>query len=385
MNQDMNGKGKIYYGLHFYPGLAAYQEPDGDELRVFLNEDTLRQMDPSFAGRPIFVQHVDEVEKNTDILREEADGWVINSFYNETDGKHWVRFIVVSDKAERAIARGLKLSNCYVPNSYGPSGTWNGLSYDKEITGAVYEHLAIVPNPRYEESVIMTPDEFKKYNEDKLTELKRLSNSKEKGSSIMKFTFWKKEKVENTLDLENMMVSLPKTKREISIAKLINEADEDAHTKMAHPDHMVDVDGERMTVKRMVDCYKQAMEKMKDSEDEKMEDEETEEEKEDAKKLHKEGEDREENEYPEVEADDSWEKKQERGHKNPKTKEMNEEDEEEKEHKKMKDAEKRKNAKEKADRLRNAYLTAEAPVRYEVSTVESQVARGKSKYGSGRY
>lgn len=202
----------------------------------------------------------------------------------------------------------------------------------------------------------------------------------------MKFTFWKKEKVENTLDLENMMVSLPKTKREISIAKLINEADEEGHTKMAHPDHMIDVDGERMTVKRMVDCYKQAMSKMKDSED--MENEETEEEEEDAEKLHKEGKDREENEYPEVEADDSWEKKQEKGRKNPETKEMNEEDEEEeeeKEHKKMKDAEKRKNAKEKADRLRNAYLKAEMPESYKVSTVESQVSRGKAKYGSGRY
>jgi hypothetical protein len=380
-------KGSVFYGMHFYPGIAAYQEQDGGELRVFLNEDTIRSMDPSFAGRPIFVSHVDEVDSDIDEVKDEADGWVLESFFNASDGKHWVKFIIVSKRAERAIARGLKLSNCYVPNKYGSSGTWNGLDYDKEITGAIYEHLAIVPNPRYEESIIMTPDEFKKYNEEKLTELKRLSNSKEKGSSTMKFTFWKKEKVENTLDLENMMVSLPNTKREVSIAKLINEADEDGHTKMAHPDHMVDVDGERMTVKRMVDCYKQAMGKMKDSEED-MENEETEEEEEDAEKLHKEGKGREENEYPEVEADDSWEKKQEKGTKNPKTKEMNEEDEEEekeKEEKKMKDSEKRKNAKEKADRLRNAPFNEATLIKPKVSTEEQKINYGKLKYGSGRF
>ena len=150
-------KGTIWYGIHFYPGVAEYAEPNEKPFRVFLNEDTLRSMDASFAGRPVFVMHVDGVEDDLDVLRGEADGWVIESFYNAADGKHWCKFIVCSDRGEQAIQRGMKLSNCYLPRQYGQGGLWNGVSYDKEVKGGEYEHLAIVPNPRYEESVILSP------------------------------------------------------------------------------------------------------------------------------------------------------------------------------------------------------------------------------------
>ncbi len=53
-----NSSGKIMYGMHFYPGLAQYSEPNKEAFKIFLNEDTLRKMDPSFAGKPIFVEHV---------------------------------------------------------------------------------------------------------------------------------------------------------------------------------------------------------------------------------------------------------------------------------------------------------------------------------------
>ncbi len=306
-------KGRVLYGLHFYPGIAQYEEPGKEAFRVFLNEDTLRAMDPSFAGRPVFVLHVDEVEPRLDELRKEADGWVVESFYNAADGKHWSKFIVVSDKGNQAVDRGLKLSNCYIAKQYGPGGTWNGLSYDKEIVQAEYEHLAIVPNPRYEESIIMTPDEFKSYNEQKILELKKLSNNastasaspakdtKSQGETTMKFSFFKRAKVENTADLECMSVLLPKSQKEITLSKLINAADEMAmkekekpedkkkdsgargggymdadasegdKLRMALPEHHVDVDGEKMPVGELVKRYKDAvsaMKAMKDASDE---------------------------------------------------------------------------------------------------------------------
>lgn len=262
------GAGKIFFGLHFYSGLAQYDEPNGDSYKVYLKEDTLRNMDPTFAGKPVFVLHVDEVDPNLDELRKEADGWVVKSFYNESDGKHWVQFVVVSEKGLRAVESGMKLSNCYIAQNFGSGGTWNGIDYDKEITGAEYEHLAIVPNPRYEESVIMTPDEFKKYNEGNFEELKKISNNNDKeGSKKMKFSFFKRTKVENSLDLESMLVVLPKSKREVSIEKLVNEADEhemkkdseDGPDKMAEMHHMVDCDGQKMTVNELIEKHKDAM------------------------------------------------------------------------------------------------------------------------------
>lgn len=263
-----HGKGQIFYGMHFYPGLAGYEEPNGESYKVYLSEDTIRSMDPTFAGCPVFVLHVDSVPQDLNELRGEADGWVIESFYNQADGKHWAKFVAVSDKGLVAIRSGMRLSNCYLPKTFGPSGTWNGIDYDKEITSAEYEHLAIVPNPRYEESVIMTPEEFKKYNEDNLVELKRLANHNDReGNKQMKFSFFKRTKVENSLDLESMLVLLPKSKREVSIEKLVNEADEhemkkdseDGPDKMAEMHHMVDCDGQKMTVNDLIEKHKDAM------------------------------------------------------------------------------------------------------------------------------
>lgn len=218
--------GKRFFGKHFWPGVAEYRE--GDKVtRVLLKEDTIRKMNPTFEGKPVFVEHVDEViEKPIDELKQEADGWVIKSFYNEVDGDTWAEFLVTSQKGLDAIANGWKLSNAYVKGTTDQThGLWNGVDYDEEITSGNFEHLAIVSNPRYAESIILTPEEFKTYNEEKKAELVRLQNSLNKQESSMAFNFFKKSKVENGLDFEGLSVVLPKTQREVALVDLINEAD----------------------------------------------------------------------------------------------------------------------------------------------------------------
>lgn len=347
-----NSKGQRFFGLHFYPGVAEYQEPGREPYRVFLNEDTLRKMDASFEGRPVYVSHVDGVEQDLNELRKEADGWVVKSFYNEADGKHWAEFMIVSDQGLKAIGRGMRLSNCYVPKVFSDGGLWNGVAYQREITAGEYEHLAIVPNPRYEESVILTPDEFKTYNEEKVLELKRLSNQGEKG---MPFSFFKKAKVENTLDLESMCVVLPKSKREISVTQLVNEMDEMEQKKkepqMANGEHMVEHMGKKMTVNDMMAEYNRMCDEMKgmkgdvdvtdDADGVRTEMEMENEEPEDEKKLKL----AEEKEKEIVEA-------------------------------------KRKNAlaKAKAERLRNAHI--HQPEEAIVNFSEDQISRGRARYGS---
>lgn len=415
-----NSKGQVYYGIHFYPGVAEYQEPDKEPYRVFLNEDTLRGMDPTFTGRPVFVHHVDGVDGDVDVLKTVADGWVVESFFNAADGKHWVKFIVVSEKGERAIKQGMKLSNCYVPKSFAGGGLWNGVSYAKEITGGEYEHLAIVPNPRYEESVIMTPEQFKKYNESKVIELKRLSNNrKEEG---MKISFFKKSKVENAIDIAEMSVVLPKSGREVSIAQLISDADkvknedpqldpggvagmkkafqeEDGDVKdkkkdgawagnpattgnegLADPAHKVKMhDGSYCNVAELVEKHKALHDELSamksSSEDQDMEYSESE------SIGNKEDEDQEAKkkalELAEHEDKEIKEKKKE----NEEDEKKEEKDEEKKEEKKKNEIEVKAKAKEKADRLRNAHLTAnDEPVKIDMP--QDMVARGVARYGS---
>lgn len=379
LKNDNEAKGTIWYGIHFYPGVAQYKEDGSDPYCVFLCEDTLRKMDPTFAGCPVFVLHVDDIETDLDTLRAEADGWVSESFFNQADGKHWVKFVAVSEKANRAISQGYKLSNCYMPKTFGSGGTWNGVDYKKEITDGVYEHLALVPNPRYEESIILSPEDFKKYNLDKLEELKKVSNAKKE--EPMKFNFFKKTKVENSLDLEIMSVMLPRSKSEVNIAKLINDADEaEMHKdepKMAHPDHHVEVHGEKMPVHELINRYKDAMESMeemkkhhKDDDDSEMKHDDDDDSMDPSEYNDDEEQDMEysEKKVPESEDDKRADKKA-----------LVLEKEEEAE---VKDA-KKKNAAAKASRLRNAHHVAQIS-ETTISLMSDQIARGKQLFGSGK-
>lgn len=389
-----NNQGKRYYGIHFYPGVAQYQdEPSEDPYRVFLNEDTLRRMDKSFEGRPIFVDHVEAVDDNLDRLRGEADGWVVRSFYNETDGKHWVEFLITSELGEKAINQGMRLSNAYVPKAFKTGGLWNGVPYEREIVDAEYEHLAIVENPRYEESVIMTPEQFKTYNEKHAIELKRIANSKDKGAK-MKLNFFKRSKVETALDPDTM-VTLPNSKKEVSILKLVNDADDAEKKKdkkenadeadkategeMARPDHLVTTHkGEVMNVADLVKAHADVcneLDSMKKGDDdgEKKENAEDDE----KKKENWDDEDKKKNDDDSDSdsmdnAEDEEKKKKENG------------DAAEKEL----EAAKKKNASDKARRIKNAeseYIRSYQNAEAENTTIElpsDRVARGKSRYGA---
>jgi hypothetical protein len=253
---------RIYFGLHMVEGVAEYREPDQEPYRILVGESAIKNMDPSFQGKPVYVEHVEEVNLKT--LQEDADGYVIRSFFNPADGKHWAEFIVVSDRGHQAISGGMRLSNAYIPSgTYKAGGQWHGVDYEKEITDGEYEHLAIVSSPRYDESIILTPEEFKQYNEDKQTELKRIANSK-KGDPKMKFNLFKKTKVENSIDIEGMMIELPTSKKELALTKVINEYDKIINMNgYASGDHMVKVgDKDEMSVNDLFKKYKDMSEEL---------------------------------------------------------------------------------------------------------------------------
>lgn len=369
MKIENEGKGLVFYGLHFYPGVAEYAEPGQKPTRVFINEDTIREMDPTMAGCPVFVMHVDDVEENIDVLRGEADGFVSESFYNAADGKHWAKFIITSKRGMEAIAKKMRLSNAYIPTSFGPGGMWNGLEYDQQITGGKYEHLAIVPNPRYEESIIMSPDEFKAYNLEQAEKLKKLSNSKKEGEKPM-LSFFKRQKVENSLELESLSVMLPSSKKEVAIMDLIKNADKEEkekdEPKMANMEHHVEVDGAKMSVNELVEKYKDACMKMN---------------KEDEEEKHENDEDEMDDPAAENESDEEAKEDMEAKHK---AEELAAHEEEELKRKNKKKNEADKEAKDRAERLRNANLrnAMEQLPAQRILLGKDQVAIGKSKYGS---
>ena len=251
----------IFYGKHFTAGIAGYTDgPNGEPYNVFISEDVAKAMDPSFATKPIYVDHVDgeqpnEANKTIDGITQDekgnpetksADGYIIESFFLPADGAHWVKMLITSAEGMAAIARGWKLSNCYTPESLGPGNDWHGISYQKEFLAAEYNHMAIVQSPRYRESIILTPEEFKNYCSAKEAELVTMRNSMEnvhkaknvvevkfsQGVAAMKLNlmdlmFGKKngkvEKIENANDIGKVVVKLGKN-REVTIAELIRNS-----------------------------------------------------------------------------------------------------------------------------------------------------------------
>lgn len=252
---------RILYGLHFYPGVAEYRGEGEEPFRIYVPENAIRRMGPTFAGKPVYVRHVNEVNLRT--IQQDADGWVIESFFNKADGKHWTKFIVVSDKGQQAIRNGGKLSNCYVPTQKTAGGLHNGVDYDEELVDGRYEHLAIVDDPRYEESVVLSPEEFKDYCTEKEAELTRLTNAKDKKKvsnkgerKIMGLKMFKREEIEDALDLEATLVELPKSGKEVTLKNAIEAADKlyNMHG-YANADHMVKVGEEEMSVKQLTNKY----------------------------------------------------------------------------------------------------------------------------------
>lgn len=233
---------KLYYGLHFYPGVVAYPEfklEDGSVPFLLVTENAIRNMEPTFSGLPIYVEHIDG-KPRLPTLQADADGYVIKSFFNKADGKHWAHLLIVSDAGHEAVARGFKLSNSYKPQAVERRGIWNSIPYQHELIGGEFEHMALVERPRYSESVILTPEQFAAHNEKCLTAINQaaLQNSmenalqppisitppKKEGALTMAFNFFKKTPVEadseTLITLEN-----GKTVSIEQLIKLANGAD----------------------------------------------------------------------------------------------------------------------------------------------------------------
>lgn len=396
---------KVYFGLHMVEGVAHYKPDDADPFTILVGEQTIKSLDPSFTGKPVYVFHVDEV--NLDDLEKEADGYVVKSFYNPCDGKHWAEFLIVSDRGHESIKMGWKLSNAYAVNQYGAGGCWHGVDYSKEVLNANYEHLAIVPDPKYAESIICTPEEFKAYNEKKKYELELLKNSNNKkitGVNTM-FNMFKKTKIENSIDLNEIMLTLPKSGRDVTLAQLVELAEQEPSAKtILNSSHDIYKVGKiKMTAKQLVDEYakiinvsddeKDAYSNMGDEEkkayDKKnMSDEEYKkkysntDDDDEKKKAYDNMDDEEKKAYDKKNMSDEDYKK--------KYKEENEEDEDEEKKKQNKNKvanaekalEKAKKEEENFNKIANAEINANSESAQTVDLGSDKTARGKARYGS---
>ena len=365
---------RIYYCKHIAPGVCAYQ----DET-IFIGEETLKNMDKSFAGKPIFINH-QTVDPATE--KQQAVGYVVESFYLPEDGTHWAKMLIIEDSAHEVIQNGWKVSNAYQPTQFGVGGEWHNVPYNREVTDAYYTHLALVENPRYEEAEIMTPEQFKQYKEAKKSQLEQLQNSKpeeksKQGDKKMNFKLWKKQEVTNSDDISNVMVELSNGST-VSIGEMVNSVEkdlkekEDKKNKCNEDDIMekvVKVNGEDMKVCDLVAAFEK---KDKKNEDEEDKDKAKDEEKKD--KKNESDEDKKDEEKKDKKNESDEDKKDEE-----KKDKKNEDDEDKKKDEEKKDKKNSKdllNAEEKANAQEFVGVVAD--------TMARKLARGAERYGSAK-
>jgi hypothetical protein len=253
--QNASQKPQVFYCRHMQIGVAAYENET-----ILVEIDAMKRMMPSFMGCPLYVFHVDDIDFEN--LQETADGYVTDCFYNEKDGWVWAKFVAVSDAAHVAINSGWSVSNAYIPLEWGSGGTWHNVEFNRKIVNGEFTHLAIVPNPRYEDARIYTPEQFKQYQETLTNELNVLHNSKEETKTEVKkmFKLFKNTKQEVSTVDEDTMIEL-QNGESITVAQMIeavanakkNEVEEEKE-KM-NMDAEIEVGDEKMPLKELVNRY----------------------------------------------------------------------------------------------------------------------------------
>ena len=347
---------KVMYARHIGEGVVGYATENGEEV-FFISTDTLKKMNGSFAGKPVYLNH-----QNVPLseMKERAVGYVVESFYLPEDGKMWLKMIITDDEAFSAINEGWKVSNAYNVKDLGAGGEWHNISYSHEILDGSYEHLAIVENPRYEEAEILTPEEFKSYKENKKKELEAmsLSNSKDvknqKENRTMFFTR-KEVKTSDGVDLEKVEVQLSNG-TSMKLGDIVKEVE--AKTKETPiEEKTILVNGKEMKVADLIAAFEALNSKKNEEEKEGKENEEEEEDKKN-------------------EADEKDKKSESCDNKKNEDEEEKEKEDEEKEKE-----DKKSNSKDNFDKILHAN-SKNSEKKITVETLETRLARGKELYGS---
>ena len=262
---------RAYYARHMQPGICVYN----DET-ILVDADHMKAMAPSFVGKPVYIGHqpVDLAK-----LKEQAAGYISDSFYNELDGWLWVKFVAIDDTAHDAIQRGWAVSNAYVPLQWDDKpGTWHNAPYNRQILAGEFTHLAIVPDPRYERACIFSPDGFKSYQAEQKEKLNELQNSKKEPKPMFNLFKNKREAVTaDKVDADTMVelpdgssVLLSEMVNSVSAARAAekkNESDEAA--KKAEEERMnseIEVGDEKMPLKELISRYSQLTAKKNEAE-----------------------------------------------------------------------------------------------------------------------
>lgn len=145
--EDSNGQeGRPFKSRFLQAGLVKY-----DFGVCLLKKETIDKFINTFIGTPVIIGHKD------DITESDKVGVINKIWFSAEDGWFWCEGLITDEKAVELIENGYNVSCQYRITDYSDNAEGklhNANPYDKEILNGVFEHLAIVENPRYEDAFI---------------------------------------------------------------------------------------------------------------------------------------------------------------------------------------------------------------------------------------
>ena len=145
----VEGKGRHFTSRFIEAGTVSY----GDDGILKVTVEALNRFVQSFVGCPVIIRHQKVTEDNADEIR---CGVVSDVSFNPNDGWFWCGGVIWDKEAIKKIEQGWSVSCCYdATDTTGNGGEWHNQHYDDELIDGRFLHLAIVPNPRYEDATIL--------------------------------------------------------------------------------------------------------------------------------------------------------------------------------------------------------------------------------------
>jgi len=157
LEDNQGNEGRPFKARFLQAGLVKY-----DFGVCLLQKETIDKFINTFVGVPVIIDHKDF------IAPDDVVGKIQNIWFSPEDGWFWCSGIITDEKAIELIENGYNVSCQYAITEYIENlenKLHNGNPYDKEILNGVFEHLAIVKNPRYEGAFIAANAYLAKNNE----------------------------------------------------------------------------------------------------------------------------------------------------------------------------------------------------------------------------
>lgn len=150
--EERHGKGRHFVSRFMEAGLASYKAQGGKMILV--RKEALDKFADSMVGCPVIIEHADVTDDN---VKDLAVGYVSRVWFNEGDGWYYCEGVVQGDDVETLInEKNWSVSCGYIVTEKDErGGIYHDIEYDEEVLNGDFEHLAIVPNPRYREANIV--------------------------------------------------------------------------------------------------------------------------------------------------------------------------------------------------------------------------------------